>query len=372
MSVTPGMLAASVPENSGQPNAFASSGMLIGSTVSLERHFHVARAEIGDHDSVSMASAPSNTGSLVGRVSAKPVPCSEELDVGRAAGQSIGAARRPRKLRRRRVRARQPAPSGCRRSRCDRSKRPLLSCSSRSFGDNVQRRDAVVAHRELAAQTTAGLQIAEHAGGGQRDLHVAGVRGRKLESSRAGSRRSTTGTSPARFTLPLAREIDEVGLREAQRIDRRARRLSSVASRRRAPADSCRNPAAPDSPAPGLVCPRHRAASAVSASLRRARRPRCRGELVGDDGAGLVGQVDAIEIQRGVNQRAGARIARATFDRRLAVAGDVRRQFEPRRGELAQRRDRGRAGRGLSPASLSRRGVRRTSRWCPPPSVRCP
>ena len=52
MSVTPGMLAASVPENSGQPKALASSGMLIGSTVSLERHFHVARAEIGHRESV--------------------------------------------------------------------------------------------------------------------------------------------------------------------------------------------------------------------------------------------------------------------------------------------------------------------------------
>ena len=64
---------------------------------------------------------------------------------------------------------------------------------------------------------------------------------------------------------------------------------------------------------------------------------------------------------------AGADIAGDTFDRSLAVAGDIGRQLKPRRGELAQRGDRGRPGAGPSPASLSRRAVRRGSRWCPPP-----
>ena len=40
------MLAASVPENSGQPNALASSGMLIGSTLPLNATSMLSRAEI--------------------------------------------------------------------------------------------------------------------------------------------------------------------------------------------------------------------------------------------------------------------------------------------------------------------------------------
>ena len=52
LSVTPGIAAASVPENSGQPNAFASFCMLIGSTAPLNATSMLSRAEIAHREVV--------------------------------------------------------------------------------------------------------------------------------------------------------------------------------------------------------------------------------------------------------------------------------------------------------------------------------
>ena len=67
------MLAAIVPANSGQPKALASSGMLMGSTSPLN-DTSMSGAPRLPMTKCSMAMAPSNTGSLAGRVSAKLVP----------------------------------------------------------------------------------------------------------------------------------------------------------------------------------------------------------------------------------------------------------------------------------------------------------
>ena len=63
------------------------------------------------------------------------------------------------------------------------------------------------------------LQVAEQAGGGECDLHVAGIRRGKLElrdPEIAADHRSLTREIHA----ATAGELDEIGLREAQRFDR--------------------------------------------------------------------------------------------------------------------------------------------------------
>ena len=92
-----------------------------------------------------------------------------------------------------------------------------------------------------------------------------------------------------------------------------------VAARLRAPADSCRNRAAPGSPAPGRCVPCDiDICSACRRRVRRGAQPRRRRELVGDDGAGLVGEVDAFELQRDIGDRVPAPASRKrAFDRTL-------------------------------------------------------
>ena len=74
LSVMPGMLAASLPETPGQPNAFASFCMLMGSTSPLNETSMSAAPRL-PNAKCSMSMPPSNTGSRVGRVSAKFMPC---------------------------------------------------------------------------------------------------------------------------------------------------------------------------------------------------------------------------------------------------------------------------------------------------------
>ena len=97
-------------------------------------------------------------------------------------------------------------------------------------------------------------------------------------------------------------EVDEIGLREAQRVDREQHRLSAL------PRISSASGFLPKSSSTGFTStwpclPAISICSAVSASVESRAQSRRRGELVGDDGAGLVGEVDAIEFQRGVQHR---------------------------------------------------------------------
>ncbi len=186
LSVTPGTWRPACPENSGQPNAFASSGMLIGSTLPLNATSMLSPSRLPS-DSVSMASAPSNTGSLVGFVTRKPAPCARNSIVAAPPDSpyappfdhesfDVGALAAPAG-----VQFTSPfTPDRCRRSFCHAARCPGSECS------------AVIPLSRTASlpvKPPPVRQVAQHAGGGQRDLHVAGVARRGTGTSRAGSPR---------------------------------------------------------------------------------------------------------------------------------------------------------------------------------------